>query len=75
MSKTPKEYKDCHWTFRSGPIENVAYDKSLRNFHAGQSVNVRGYNTMVNRRKLRLASYVAAPRLVKHTQFENNPHQ
>lgn len=71
MSKTPKVYQNGSYTYRSGPIENVSRDPRLRGMHASQSVNVRAYNTMVNRRKLRLASYVNAPRLVKG--FHNNP--
>lgn len=71
MSKTPKTYNNGSWTYRSGPIENVSRDPRLRGMHSAQSVNVRRYNTIVNHRKLRLASYIAAPRLVKG--FHNNP--
>jgi hypothetical protein len=71
MSKTPKVYSNSTWTYRNGPIENVSRDPRLRGMHSSQSVNVRRYNTIVNRRRLRLASYVPAPRLVKG--FHNNP--
>lgn len=36
-----------------------------------QRVNVRDYNKQVRKRKLRLASYVSAPRLIKG--YHNHP--
>lgn len=38
---------------------------------AKQNVNVRDYNKQVIQRKIRLASYIPAPRLIKG--FRNNP--
>jgi hypothetical protein len=67
MSKTPKTYNDGQWQYRRGPIENVRFDPTLRVAYAAQNVNVRRYNGIVLQRKLRLASFVGAPILRKHT--------
>jgi hypothetical protein len=74
MSKTPRTFSNGKWNYRNGPIENVRFDSRLRNIFVAQTVNVRRYNTIVNHRKLRLASYVSAPILrKKQPVFENNP--
>lgn len=72
---TQFEYKDCRYTHHGGPVARLE-KRDKCSFTSQQDVNVRRYNTIVLRRKIRLASYVPAPRLIKHQQppqFENNP--
>jgi hypothetical protein len=69
--KTPVVYMDGHWTHKRGPVGRIEREsKPVMKAY----VNTRRYNAIVMARKLRAASFVAAPILRKQPkQFENNP--
>jgi hypothetical protein len=71
ISKTPLTYNAGQYTYRNGPVGRIERERKP---FIRETVRVARYNGIVLRRKLRLASYVSAPRLVKHTNFQNNPH-
>lgn len=66
----PTEYKylNGRYTHHKGPIGKAERDKTPRHF---QAVNATRYNRIQLMRKLRLASFVPAVRLVK--AFHNQP--
>jgi hypothetical protein len=76
MSKTPATYNAGQWQYRKGPIENVAYDRSLKTEYYRLEVNVARYNGIQLRRKLRIASQQPLVPILRKKQptFTNTPH-